>query len=84
MHQSIPNANIPRQIPGECFEVVKSPNPGQNFSAKARPLGQETPTPGEYFERSSHLFLLIFMEILQKSNLEKNWKAVQLFFGHTL
>ena len=40
----------PRQTPGEFFEVVKSPAPGQNFSAKAPPPGQKTPTPGSILE----------------------------------
>ena len=65
MHQSIPSANIPPGKPlGNFFEVVKSPAPGQNFPAKARPLGQKTPTPGEYFRKSSQPFLLIGVEIL--------------------
>ena len=54
----------PGKTPGNFFEVVKCPAPGQNFSAKARPLGQKTPTPGEYFRKSSQLFLLIGVEIL--------------------
>ena len=65
MHQSIPSANFPRAKPREFFEVVKSPATGQNFSAKARPRDKKTSTPGEYFERSSHLFLLIGFEILE-------------------
>ena len=44
---------------------MKSPALGQNFSAKARPPSQETPTPGEYFEGSSQLFLLIDVKILK-------------------
>ena len=64
MHQSIPSANIPRQTPGEFFEVVKSPVPGQNFSAKTRPPLQKTPTPWEYFRRSSQPFLLTGVKIL--------------------
>ena len=65
MHQSIPSANIPQANPqGNFFEVVKSPAPGQNFPAKAQPLGQKTPTPGEYFRRSSQPFLLTGIEIL--------------------
>ena len=46
MHQSIPSANIP---PGKFFEVVKSPAPGQNFSAKARPPGQGNTYPRGVF-----------------------------------
>ena len=65
MHQSIPSANTPGQTPGEFFEVVKSPAPGQNFPAKARPPRQKKNTyPGEYFRRSSQPFLLIGVEIL--------------------
>ena len=63
MPQSIPGANIP---PGNFFNVVKSPAQGQNFYAKARPLGQQsTYLPGEYFRRSSQPFLLIGVEILE-------------------
>ena len=70
MHQSNPSANI---SPGNFFEVVKSPAPWQKFSAKAQRPGQEntdprdkrTPTPGEYFERPSQLFLMIGVEILE-------------------
>ena len=66
MHQSIPSANIPPSKPaGKFFEAVKSPAPVQNFSAKARPLGQENTYPGEDFERPSQLFLLIGVEILE-------------------
>ena len=54
----------PGKPPGNFFEVVKSPAPGQNFPAKARPPGQKTPTPGEYFRRSSQPFLLTGVEIL--------------------
>ena len=57
--------HTPRTNPGEFFEVVKSLAPGQTFSPKARPPGQETPTLGEYFERSSQLFLSISVEILE-------------------
>ena len=60
------SVNSKRQHPpGNFFEVVNSPAPGQNFSAKARPPGQEKTYPGEYFERSSQLFLLIGVEILE-------------------
>ena len=55
----------PGKPPGNFCEVVNSPAPGQNFSAKARPPGQEKTYPGEYFERSSQLFLLIGVEILE-------------------
>ena len=54
----------PGRPPGNFFEVVESPAPGQNLPAKARPPGQKTPTPGEYFGRSCQLFLLIGVEIL--------------------
>ena len=51
MHQSIPSANIPPpdKPPGKFFEVVKSPAPGQNFPAKARPLGQGNTYPRGVF-----------------------------------
>ena len=62
MYQSIPSAKIPQ---GKFFEVVKSPALGQYFSAKVRAPGQENTYPGEYFERSSQLFLLIDVKILE-------------------
>ena len=46
MHQSIPSTNIPPgRPPWKFFKVVKNPAPGQNFSAKARPPGQENTYP---------------------------------------
>ena len=45
IHQSIPSANTPGQTPVNFFEAVKSPVPGKNFSAKARPPGQENTYP---------------------------------------
>ena len=39
----------PGQTPGEIFEVVKSPAPGQNFPAKARPPGQKNTYPRGVF-----------------------------------
>ena len=65
MHQSIPSANIiPRENP--FFGIVKSLAPGQNFSATdGPPPGQENIHPGEYFERSSQLFLLICVDIFE-------------------
>ena len=43
MHQSIPSANIPPpgKPPGNFFEVVKSPAPGQNFPSTARARGKK-------------------------------------------
>ena len=35
----------PGRPPGKFFKVVKNPAPGQNFSAKARPPGQENTYP---------------------------------------
>ena len=35
----------PGRPPGKFFKVVKNPAPGQNFSAKARPQGQENTYP---------------------------------------
>ena len=51
MHQSIPKPTSPppRQTTGECFEAVKSAAPGQNFSAKEGPLGQENTNPRGVF-----------------------------------
>ena len=48
MHQSIPSANTPPpgQTSGEFCEVVKSPAPGQNFSAKERPGTRKHLSPG--------------------------------------
>ena len=54
----------PRQTPGEFFWGGQKPCPGKNFPAKARPPGQKTPTPGEYFRRSRQPFLLTGIEIL--------------------
>ena len=89
MHQSIPSTDIPpSKPPGNFLEVVRIPAPGQNCSAKGTAPRTKRPSPREYFRKSNQPFLLIGIEnfgILQKSNwLEKNWKAVQLFFGHTL
>ena len=43
---SIPSAKIPLgKAPGNFFEAVKSPAPGQNFYAKARALGQKSTHP---------------------------------------
>ena len=77
MHQSIPSANIPPwQTSGEFVRG----------SQKHGPRGKKTPTQGSNLED-----LVSFpvnrrrnFGLLHKSNLEKNWKAVQLFFGHTL
>ena len=51
--------------PGNFFEVVKSPAPGQNFLQKHGPQEKETPMPEEYLERYSQLSLLIGVEILE-------------------
>ena len=81
MHQSIPSAGIPpKQNAREFFEVVKNPAPGQNFSAKALPLGQENTNPGEYFERSSQFFLLIGVEILEFCRNQTFKKTGRLIF----
>ena len=60
-------ATTPPAKPWGFFKVVKSPAPGQNFSAKALPLGQKSTYPKEYFRRStcSQHFLLISIKILQ-------------------
>ena len=49
-HTSSPPTSPPPSgtPPGNFFEVVKSPAPGQNFCAKARPRGKKAPSPGEY------------------------------------
>ena len=60
---------------------------GKIFLQKHGPRGKETPTPGEYFREIWSAFPVNRRRnfgILQKSNQEKNWKAVQVFFGHTL
>ena len=51
--------------PGNFFEVVKGPAPGQNFPQKHGPRDKKTPTPREYFERSGQLFVLIGVEFLE-------------------
>ena len=63
MHLSIPSANVPPgHTLGDFSEVVKSPAPGQNFCAKARPPGEKS----AYVRRiSSQPFLLIGVEILE-------------------
>ena len=65
--------------PGKSFEVVKSPARGQSFPAKACPQGVFWRIWSAFpFNRHRNF------GILQKSSLEKNWKAVQVFFVHTL
>ena len=60
------SVNSKRQHPpGELFEAVESPTPGQNFSAEARPPGQKSTHPREYYRRSSQTFLLVGVEILE-------------------
>ena len=46
MHHSVRSANIPRQTPGNFFEVVKSPAGGKIFLQKHGPRDKKTPTPG--------------------------------------
>ena len=76
----------PRENPlGIFFEVVKSLALGKMFLQKA-------PETKKHLPRRSILEDLVSLSvnrgrnfgILQKSNLEKNWKAVQLLFGHAL
>ena len=67
MHQSIPSDNIPpsRADPRGIFLRWSKALPrGKIFLQKHDPRGKKTPTPGEYFRRSSQLFLLICVEIL--------------------
>ena len=60
------NPPPPGKAQENFFEAVKSLALGQNFSAKARSPGQENTYPrGTDFERSSQLFLLIGIEILE-------------------
>ena len=53
MHQSIPSTNIPPGLtPGNFFNVVKFPAPGQKIFAKLRPRGKKidkNPAPGDNF-----------------------------------
>ena len=74
----------PGRPPGKFFKVVKNPPPGQNFSAKARPPGQEIPTPGEYCERSSQLFLLVGVEILEFCRNQTLKRTGRLFKSYPL
>ena len=77
----------PGKPPGEIFWGGQKPAPGQNFPAKARPSGQGNTYPQGVFWKIWSAFPVDRRRnfgILQKSNLEKNWKAVQVFFGHTL
>ena len=46
-------------LPGKLLEVVGSPAPGQKFSAKAQPPGQNSIYPRTYFRKSSKHCLLI-------------------------
>ena len=57
---------ISRQIPEEFVGGGQKPCPRAKFFWKSTANGdKKTPTPREYFERSSQLFLLIGVEILQ-------------------
>ena len=68
---------------GIYFEVVKSPAPGKNFPAKARPPGQKTPSPGEYFRRSGQPFLLTGVEILGFC-WNQTWKRIGSLSNYSL
>ena len=66
MHQSNPSANIPPWAnPRAIFlRWSKSLPQGKIFLQKHDPRGKKTPTPREYFRRSSQPFLLTSVEIL--------------------
>ena len=65
MHQSNPSANIPPgKSPGNFLRWSKALPRGKIFLQKHGPRGKKTPTPGEYFRRSSQPFLLTGDEIL--------------------
>ena len=74
----------PGRPPRKFFKVVKNPAPGQNFSAKARPPGQENTYPGEYCERSSQLFLLVGVEILEFCRFQTLKRTGRLFKSYPL
>ena len=78
-HNASVNSKCQHPPRWKFFKVVKNPAPGQNFLQKHGPRDKKTPTPGEYCERSSQLFLLIGVEILEFCRtLKRNWKAVQV------
>ena len=62
LYGSISQFQAPTKFPGTFFEVVKSPAPGQNFCAKARPRGKKSTYARGI---SSQPFLLIGVEILE-------------------
>ena len=76
----------PPAKPRGIFEEVKSLPRGNIFLQKHGPRDKKCLPPGVFWKiwsafpvnRSRNFW------ILQKSNFEKNWKAAQLFFGHTL
>ena len=67
MHQSIPSTNIPpRADPrGNFLKWSKTLPRGKIFLQKQGPRDKKIPTSGEYCERSSQLFLLVGVEILE-------------------
>ena len=69
------------QPPGIFLRWSKDLLESKIFLQKHGPRGKIT-TPGEYCRRFSQPFRLTGIEIL--GFCRENWKAVQLFFGHTL
>ena len=53
------------RLPGLGFQIGNSGYRGKIFSSKRGLRDKKTPTPGEHFERSSQLFLLINVGILE-------------------
>ena len=75
--------------PGNFFLGSRKPCPGTKFFCKSTAPGTKTPTPREYFRRSSQPFLLIRVEILgfcRKQTLKRIGRLsnYSLEFGHTL
>ena len=55
----------PGTPPGKFFEWSKTLPQGKVFLQKHGPRDKKIPTPREYCERSSQLFLLVGVEILE-------------------
>ena len=82
MHQSIPSTNIPppRADPrGNFLKWPKTLPQGKIFLQKHSPRDMKIPTPREYCERSSQLFLLVSVEILEFSRNQTLKRTGKLF-----
>ena len=86
MHQSIPSTNIPpRADPrGNFLKWSKTLPRGKIFLQKHDPRDKKIPTPGEYCERSSQLFLLVGVEILEFCRNQTLKRTGRLFKSYPL